>query len=314
MNGIQIRNNRILYYKNTAGYIEKGKAVVDPMFETDELKSYLLNTMGLDVEWTPGTFSRMAEGKLDPEGNLQVLKKCRVYQLKPDTDIMMKFIKYDELLEQFGEPNPDNYRVVYDGEVETNDLEELCDKFDLNHSPGYEGHNLSISDVIELYDGSSSTFHYIDRTEFKPLSSFHQAAPSMKKTEPAVSEDDPVVDFFHRIDAEYAEYLERLKGLPTATLILHIPEAYEMQEVYHALRNNPYLPCGPAETLNEFAYPLQAMREYWHTNRPQLAKAIAKAYSQLEYDQAFCQKQKKTDESAISSEESIGLSGMTMPL
>lgn len=30
MNGIQIKNNRILYYGNTAGYIEKGRAIVDP--------------------------------------------------------------------------------------------------------------------------------------------------------------------------------------------------------------------------------------------------------------------------------------------
>jgi hypothetical protein len=48
--------------------------------------------------------------KVDPEGNLQVLKKCRVHQLKPDVDVMMKFIGYDELLERFGEPDPDNYR------------------------------------------------------------------------------------------------------------------------------------------------------------------------------------------------------------
>ena len=88
MSGIQIKNNRILYYGNIAGYIEKDRAVVDPMFETDELKSYLSNTRGLDVEWTPGTFERLAEGKLDPEGNLRVLKKCRVHQLKPDADIM----------------------------------------------------------------------------------------------------------------------------------------------------------------------------------------------------------------------------------
>lgn len=41
MNGIQIKNNRILYYGNTAGYIEKGKAIVDPLFQNEELRSYL---------------------------------------------------------------------------------------------------------------------------------------------------------------------------------------------------------------------------------------------------------------------------------
>jgi len=83
---------------------------------------------------------------------------------------MMKFIGYDELLEHFGEPDPDNYRVVYDGEVETNDLEELFAKFNLDHPPGYEGHSLSMSDVVELYDDSGSSFHYVDRFGFREIS------------------------------------------------------------------------------------------------------------------------------------------------
>lgn len=170
MNGIQIKNNRILYYGNTAGYIEKDRAVVDPLFETGELKSYLSNTRGFDVEWTPGTFERLASGKLDPEGNLQVLKKCRVHQLKPNADVMMKFIGYDELTERFGEPDPTNYQVVYDGEVKTNDLEALYERFNLNHPPGYKGHSLSMSDVVELYDESGSSFHYVDRFGFREIS------------------------------------------------------------------------------------------------------------------------------------------------
>ena len=170
MNGIQIQNNRILYYGNTAGYIEKGKAVVDPLFQNDELQSYLTEKKGLELDWRNGTFARLAEGRIDPEGNMQVLKKCRVHQLKPDVDVMMKFIGYDELVEQFGEPDPENYQVVYDSEVETNDLEELYAKFNLDYPPGYEGHSLSMSDVVELYDDSGSSFHYVDRFGYKEIS------------------------------------------------------------------------------------------------------------------------------------------------
>jgi len=170
MNGIQIKNNRILYYGNTAGYIEKGKAIVDPMFQNEELRSYLAEKKGLELEWKNGTFARLTEGKIDPDGNTQILKNCRVWQLKPDADIMMKFIGYDELQKEFGEPDSDNYRVVYDGEVETNDLEELYAKFNLDHPPGYEGHSLSMSDVVELYDDSGSSFHYVDRFGFQEIS------------------------------------------------------------------------------------------------------------------------------------------------
>ncbi len=172
MNGIQIKNNRILYYGNTAGYLDskRNTAIVDPMFENDELKAYLSNSKGLNIEWRSGTFDRLAAGKLDSEGNLQVMKKCRVHQLKPDADIMMKFIGYDEILKDFGEPDQDNYRMVYDGEVETNNLEELFAKFNLDHPPDYEGHSLSMSDVVELYDASGSNFYYVDRFGFKEIS------------------------------------------------------------------------------------------------------------------------------------------------
>ncbi len=170
MNGIQIRNNRIFYYGNQAGYIEKGKAVVDPLFQNEEIQSYLAEKEGLKLEWRNGTYARLANGSLDPEGNGPLLKNCRVWQLKPDTDVMMKFIGYDELREQFGEPDLKNYRMVYDGEVETNDLEQLFAKFNLDHPPGYEGHSLSISDVVELYDDSGSSFHYVDRFGFREIS------------------------------------------------------------------------------------------------------------------------------------------------
>jgi len=170
MNGIQIKNNCILFYGNTAGYIENGKAVVDPMFQCEELTDYLVEKQKLEVRWTDGVFDRMANGKPDLDGNTPILKECRIYQLKPDVDAMMKFIGYDELLERFGEPNLENYSAVYDGQLETNDLEAIYEKFNLHHPTGFQGHSLSMSDVVELYDSSGSTFHYVDRFGFKEIS------------------------------------------------------------------------------------------------------------------------------------------------
>lgn len=169
MNGVSIKNHRVLFYGNTAGYIENGRAIVDPMFRCEELKDYLTMKQGLEIEWTNGVYDRLAGGGLDTDGNAPVLKNCRIHQLKPEVDVMMKFIGYDELLERFGEPNPDNYRVVYDGQIETNDLDAIYEKFNLDHPPGYQGHSLSMSDVIELYDQNGSSFHYVDRFGFKEI-------------------------------------------------------------------------------------------------------------------------------------------------
>ena len=41
MKPIQIRNGVIVYYGNRVGMVQDGQAVVDPMFEREELKDFL---------------------------------------------------------------------------------------------------------------------------------------------------------------------------------------------------------------------------------------------------------------------------------
>ena len=172
MNGIGVKNGLVSYYGNIAGYVEDGTAIVDPMFQSDELAAYLTEKQNLAVEWRSGVFDRLATGsKTDMEtGERQRLKDVRVWQLKPEADLMIRFVGYDDLIGGgYGEPDPDNYRVVYDGQLDTNDLEEIYTKFNIDHPQGFEGHSLSMSDVIELYDGSGSEFYYVDRFGFKEI-------------------------------------------------------------------------------------------------------------------------------------------------
>ena len=82
----------------------------------------------------------------------------------------MKFISYAETVRQFGEPSPEHYRVAYDGQLDTNDLEAIYTRCNVNHPPGYDGHSLSMSDVVELYDAEGSEFHYCDRFGFQKIS------------------------------------------------------------------------------------------------------------------------------------------------
>jgi len=169
MSGIHIKKDRIIFYGNTAGYIDGSKSVVDPMFHCGELNDFLTVKQGLTVEWVNGVYDRLANGKLDLDEQIN-LKRCRIYQLKPEVDPMIKFIGYDELTKgDFRKPDLGNYRVVYDGEIETNDLDAIFEKFNLHHPPDFLGYSLSISDVIELYDKDGSEFHYIDHFGFKQI-------------------------------------------------------------------------------------------------------------------------------------------------
>ena len=68
-----------------------------------------------------------------------------------------------------GEISRENYNTVYDGPLETNDLESIYAKFNMDHPEDFKGHSLSISDVVELYDGNSSTFYYVDYIGFTAI-------------------------------------------------------------------------------------------------------------------------------------------------
>lgn len=170
MQGITKKGGLISYYGNPAGYTDKGNAVVDSIFKNEEFTSWL-QEHDLVPQWMDGVMERLLAGE-QLTGNMEAaapLKSIRIWQLKPDTDVYMKFISLDEMTNQFGEPAPKHYNIVYDGQLGTNDLEAIYSRCNTNHPPGYKGHSLSMSDVVELYDEEGSEFHYCDRFGFKQI-------------------------------------------------------------------------------------------------------------------------------------------------
>lgn len=181
MRGILIEEGSILYFGNKAGYIRDRKAVIDPIFKGEAMERFLKKQGSIEtVEWVGGVYDRLMNGCSETQGE-GLLKNCRIWQLKPDVDVHMKFIGYDALMNRFGEPEPQNYRTAYDGEIETNDLEKICSKFNGEQKiPEYNGHWLTISDVIELYDQDGSEFYYVNSADFKSIAF---GGPELAKTQ-----------------------------------------------------------------------------------------------------------------------------------
>lgn len=170
MSGIEFKNGCIVYYGNPAGYLNEEKATVDKMFQSKEFEDWLADR-NIEALWKDGVFERLSKGEQlteNSEGRVP-LKNVRIWQLKPDSDFDLRFRSYDEIQNVYGEPRIGNYEAVYDGELDTNDLEAIYSKFNMDHPVGFKGHSLSISDVVELYDDSGSAFHYVDRIGFKEI-------------------------------------------------------------------------------------------------------------------------------------------------
>jgi len=172
VNQVRIENGIIMYYGSRAGRVEDGCAVADPMFRGDELCRFLEGHQQIrEVRWVDGMFDRLMAGGQEGAA-AQALKNVRVWQLKPDVDVYMKFIGYEEMCRKFGPPDQENYRAVYDGAAQTIDLEALYRKFGNDGSAlpaSYKGHSLSMSDVLELYDNAGSSFYYVDRVGFQEI-------------------------------------------------------------------------------------------------------------------------------------------------
>ena len=84
MRGIEQKNGCIIYYGNPAGYIEKDAAVMDAMFQSDELERWLSRNH-LTPKWTDGVYERLSSGSIPATSDEAVvmLKSCRIWQLKP---------------------------------------------------------------------------------------------------------------------------------------------------------------------------------------------------------------------------------------
>lgn len=163
MTSVKISENGIIeFYGNKAGFVKNRTAYIDKMFERRELTDVLTQSYALKVESRDGIYDRLISGE---EAQTEMLKLCRIYQLKPSVDVQMKFISLSDMKRLgFGNPNIKNYDVVYEGNIETNDLDEIYGKLYIDAEvDGYRGHAMTMSDVIELYDDNESTFYYVDK-------------------------------------------------------------------------------------------------------------------------------------------------------
>ena len=119
MKQIQIENGVIRYYGNRVGRVTEGCAVVDPMFQNEALESFLRKQRNIQkIQWQDGIYDRLANSQEDME-SAKGLKDVRIWQLRGDVDVHMKFLALSQMEQQYGSPKPDFYIKVYEGASDT---------------------------------------------------------------------------------------------------------------------------------------------------------------------------------------------------
>lgn len=111
-------------------------------------------------EWANTRYNDLIEPKMN----------IRIFQLKDDAD--NKFMSYD-FTSEHGGMNSENYKQIWGGPMAAAGLEDIFKKCNTGENPlGYCGHSLSISDIVEICDGTDKGFYYVDSFGFKALDDF----------------------------------------------------------------------------------------------------------------------------------------------
>ena len=120
-------------------------------------------------------------------------QRFRIYQI--DLELLRTVPYAFSSLEKLGalgytQPSAGDYRLIYDssircrmGESADEILERISERFNAQFPEDCQGHSLSISDIVELYNGQHQWFYYCDSTRFVPVPFSPQPAGPRKKGE-----------------------------------------------------------------------------------------------------------------------------------
>jgi hypothetical protein len=96
--------------------------------------------------------------------------KIKVYQVNPDLDRYgVLFRNYEAAMGCAAQIDPSIYKTVFDGNVDAQDLEDVFAVLNFSQPVGYNGHSLSVSDIVEIEGGGH---HYCDTFGFQELKDF----------------------------------------------------------------------------------------------------------------------------------------------
>ena len=165
----EFRQPYFQYFYATSGfgcYADKlgGKVFGKLLADGEECYFYRSDFIGVaDTEKLPQWAKKRLEAVTSPQMGI------RVFQVNESLDKeKLKFMGYDTAMKHGG-VDPEIYRQVYGGVVNCSDVESTFALCNTNCPPGYFGHSMSVSDVVEVCGGAQKGFYFCDSIGFKKI-------------------------------------------------------------------------------------------------------------------------------------------------
>ena len=125
------------------------------------------------------------------------------------------FRGYDDAVKTVGSIDESAYKCVYDGYIRAGTLEDIYDQLNSEHPIGYNGHSLSVSDVVYIPENEeciSSGCYYCDTFGFKRLETFDISKIQDYDSDDEIVEVEPEVEFPNTIAIDFSNDKLSLAG------------------------------------------------------------------------------------------------------
>ncbi len=123
-----------------------------------------------------------------------------IYQLRQDdTTADIRFMNSVYLREKGIEPQYEKYELIYTGALtkdgsQIDKLEDLYRIFNIEHPQDFEGHSLTVSDIVALKQAGVVSYHYVDNVGYKELLGFRNTENHLKNAEMQMEDDYGMID------------------------------------------------------------------------------------------------------------------------
>lgn len=186
--------------------------------------------------------------------------KYGIYQLKDDPELRQFRFEGTEALKRMGITKynfdgikRENYNLIYVGELsklqeqtQGETLEAIFEKFNIDHPEDFQGHSLSVSDIVVLHEDENNSAHFVDSFGFTEIPHFARELEGIKEqeadkeeieiadeekqgqtaAEPDREDEDEIIDLGEERDQVLAEMKQSLHGEQETGLAFQIADRF----------------------------------------------------------------------------------------
>lgn len=151
--------------------ISRGRNIlIDALYYQDDFVNYVERAVGRSGSEMEGMRNVSRDGKEVPDGLPVKTLDVRIWQLKDGVPLGMRYSTlYGRKKKGFGKPSKEEYEPVYEGMLAKSDLESMEERMTRCTPDDFGGHQLSVSDVVELSQEGDSRFFYAEAEGFEEI-------------------------------------------------------------------------------------------------------------------------------------------------